>query len=98
MARACSSQSVTYFDRSLQGREQLQTLLDSVTRARDEVVASASASGEPVRRPRLLLKIAPDLEEAEVADIAAVVRNSAVDGVIVSNTTVRRPDSLIDRA
>ncbi|KAF9815999.1 hypothetical protein IEO21_04249 [Rhodonia placenta] len=82
--------------RSLQGREQLQTLLDSVTRARDEVVASASASGEPVRRPRLLLKIAPDLEEAEVADIAAVVRNSAVDGVIVSNTTVRRPDSLID--
>ena len=38
----------------------------------------------------LFLKIAPDLDEAELADIAAEVLEKAIDGVIVSNTTISR--------
>ena len=42
----------------------------------------------------LLIKIAPDLTEAEKADIAAVALRTGIDGLIVSNTTVARPESL----
>ena len=48
-------------------------------------------------KPKLVLKIAPDVDESELSAIAAVVRSSWVDGVIVSNTTVRRPKDLSDR-
>lgn len=48
-------------------------------------------------KPKLVLKIAPDLDDSELAAIAVVVRSSGVDGVIVSNTTVRRPKDLSDR-
>ena len=76
----------------MQSRTLLQELLSGVTQARDEVTATFSAQ----RKPKILLKIAPDLTSDEVADIAVAVRNSGVDGVIVSNTTVQRPASLID--
>ena len=39
----------------------------------------------------MLLKIAPDLGEDELADIATACGGGAVDGVIVSNTTLERP-------
>ena len=42
-------------------------------------------------RPPLLLKIAPDLDEAARDDIAQVALAARVDGLIVSNTTVARP-------
>lgn len=47
-------------------------------------------------RPRVLLKIAPDLTENEKKDIAQVVLDTkyGVDGLIVSNTTTSRPGSL----
>lgn len=44
--------------------------------------------------PPLLVKIAPDLTDDELADIAAVVKETRIDGVIISNTTVSRPVSL----
>lgn len=68
----------------------LTELLSGVVKARDEV----SVAG---RKPKLVLKIAPDLTEDEVADIASAVRFSKIDGVIVSNTTIRRPAGLTDR-
>ena len=78
----------------MQSRTLLQELLTGVTQARDEAAASFTAS----RKPKVLLKIAPDLSETEVADVAAAVRASAgIDGVIVSNTTVQRPAGLSDR-
>ena len=83
---------LTTFDRGMQSRTLLQELLSGVTQARDEVTAAFS----PQRKPKILLKIAPDLTSDEVADIAVAVRNSGVDGVIVSNTTIQRPASLID--
>ncbi len=50
------------------------------------------------KRVPLLIKIAPDLTEEEKADIAAVTLRTKVDGLIVSNTTISRPDSLKVRA
>ncbi len=42
----------------------------------------------------MLLKVAPDLEPAQRAAIAELVVDHRVDGLIVSNTTVTRPDKL----
>lgn len=72
--------------RDLQGKQKLQNLLDKVIERRDEM---------EVRKP-LLVKIAPDLTDKDKEDIAAVVtsRKGYVNGLIISNTTVRRPPSL----
>ncbi|KAG6374690.1 Dihydroorotate dehydrogenase-domain-containing protein [Boletus reticuloceps] len=78
--------------RGLQNRELLEGLLADVTKARDELEPSPITS----RRPRLVLKIAPDLQESQIIEVADVIRNSTIDGVIVSNTTITRPSSLID--
>jgi len=67
----------------------LQELLISATKERDDV---AESTGKKVR---LVLKIAPDLDEDAVRDLAEVVRATGVDGVIVSNTTISRPDTLL---
>jgi len=72
--------------RSLQARQALGRLLEGVLAARG---AAMQGTGRP--GPPLFLKIAPDLSEAELEDIAAEVRDKAVDGVVVSNTTVFRP-------
>jgi dihydroorotate dehydrogenase len=45
----------------------------------------------------LLVKIAPDLNEAETDDVLAAVTGAGLDGLIVSNTTTRR-DGLPPRA
>ncbi|WP_192250293.1 quinone-dependent dihydroorotate dehydrogenase [Mesorhizobium silamurunense] len=66
--------------RNMQAREQLGELLSRVMAAR----AAASA------QPPVFLKIAPDLVEAELEDIAAEVIEKKIDGVIVSNTTLSR--------
>ncbi|KAH7926420.1 hypothetical protein BV22DRAFT_1128210 [Leucogyrophana mollusca] len=76
--------------RGLQNRDLLEDLLANVVKARDELPVSPITS----RRPRLVLKIAPDLEESQIIEIAEVIRQSNIDGVIVSNTTIRRPSSL----
>ncbi|PIL25345.1 hypothetical protein GSI_13234 [Ganoderma sinense ZZ0214-1] len=79
--------------RGMQSRTVLQDLLAGVIGARDDVTALSTHA----HRPKLLLKIAPDLSEAEVADVAAaVLAAGGIDGVIVSNTTVQRPASLSD--
>ena len=40
----------------------------------------------------LFLKIAPDIVDEEVADIIDVVTTHKMDGLIISNTTLARPD------
>ncbi|WOF72861.1 quinone-dependent dihydroorotate dehydrogenase [Parvibaculaceae bacterium PLY_AMNH_Bact1] len=63
--------------RGLQSRAELEDLLGRVLEAR-------------VGKTPVLLKIAPDLVYEEREDIAAVVLESGVDGLIVSNTTIAR--------
>ncbi len=67
--------------RNLQAREHLEKILSGVSDLRDPKVP-------------LLLKIAPDLEPEQKSDIAAVALAQKIDGLIVSNTTVTRPDAL----
>lgn len=42
----------------------------------------------------LLLKIAPDVTDAELEDICQTVVEKQMDGLIISNTTLARPDTL----
>jgi len=69
--------------RALQGREPLTEILSRALRARRIV--------SPVDPPPLLLKIAPDLTPEDREDVAAVVLETGVDGLVVSNTTIERP-------
>lgn len=66
--------------RSLQAREILLELLRPIMKERDA----------RVYRPPILLKIAPDLSDAEIRDICAVATEVQVDGLIISNSTVDR--------
>lgn len=75
--------------RALQGRDALAGLVDAVCSARREATGTD--------RPPVLVKIAPDLTEEDRRDIAAVARTAPVDGLIVSNTTIARPDSLKEK-
>jgi dihydroorotate dehydrogenase len=46
----------------------------------------------------ILLKVAPDLDDGEVESIVASVLAHGLTGIIVSNTTLSRPDGLTSRA
>lgn len=66
--------------RDLQGKEALTALLAGVIATRDGLG----------RRVPVFLKIAPDLTEAEIEDIAVVAHDTGVDAVIATNTTLSR--------
>lgn len=68
--------------RALQGRAALDDLLGRVSEAR---------AGDPAP---VFLKIAPDLSSAEIALIVEAAVAHRIDGLIVSNTTLDRPDDL----
>ena len=70
--------------RALQSRDALRDLLAAAMAARD-----AGGHATP-----LLVKIAPDLEPAACRDIAEIVVESGVDGLVVANTTITRPAGL----
>lgn len=70
--------------RDLQGRDELDALLTGITRAR----------AQNAKQPPLVLKVAPDLDESQRAAIAQLVLHHHIDGLIVSNTTVTRPEKL----
>ncbi|SCY58573.1 quinone-dependent dihydroorotate dehydrogenase [Paracoccus tibetensis] len=66
--------------RDLQGAKALAALLGGVLAARDAL---------PQRRP-IFVKIAPDLSDGEIAEVAAVARDLGIDAVIATNTTLSR--------
>jgi dihydroorotate dehydrogenase len=66
--------------RKLQAAEALERLLGAVLKARSKAA---------VRVP-VLLKIAPDLEQHQMDEIARVIAATDLDGLIVSNTTIAR--------
>jgi dihydroorotate dehydrogenase len=70
--------------RDMQEREALTQLLQRVTKSRAE-------SGS---HPLLFLKISPDISDQQAKDIAEVVMESGIDGMIVGNTTTTRPASV----
>jgi dihydroorotate dehydrogenase len=75
--------------RALQDPAQLTAIIDAVSAALKETC--------PDGAPPLLVKIAPDLTPRDCEDIARVALEGPVAGLIVSNTTIERPESLKSR-
>ena len=71
--------------RDLQGAEALQRLLAGVK-------AALAERGEAP--PPVFVKIAPDMDDAALADIVEAAVEGGAAGLIVSNTTIERPESL----
>jgi dihydroorotate dehydrogenase len=70
--------------RALQSDEALDALLGAIAVRREEL---AQQHG---RRVPVFVKIAPDLDEAQVEVIAATLKRHGMDGVIATNTTISR--------
>ncbi|WP_132860336.1 quinone-dependent dihydroorotate dehydrogenase [Shimia isoporae] len=66
--------------RDLQGKAALSALLAGVMQTRDKLA----------RKIPVFLKIAPDLSDGELSEIAEVAIESGVDAVIATNTTLSR--------
>lgn len=73
--------------RALQSKAALAELVAAV----QDALAGAKAA------PPLFVKIAPDLTGADKEDIAEIALASGIAGLIVSNTTIDRPDDLKSR-
>ncbi len=70
--------------RALQSDEALDQLLGAIAARREELAAQHG------RRVPVFVKIAPDLDEAQVDVIAATLKRHGMDGVIGTNTTLNR--------
>lgn len=70
--------------RALQADAALDALLGAVQERRARLAAQHG------RRVPVFLKIAPDLDDAQIAAIAATLQRHAIDGVIATNTTIAR--------
>ncbi|GMN02527.1 quinone-dependent dihydroorotate dehydrogenase [Erythrobacter sp. MTPC3] len=69
--------------RALQDEDALTALIDGVIAARDAV--------SPENPPPIFLKVAPDLEPADIEAIARIALEKRLGALIVSNTTISRP-------
>ena len=72
--------------RNLQEKEALRILLDSVCARRDELDRNHS------RNTPLLVKLAPDLDGDALENSVHVIQEFSIQGIIVTNTTVERPE------
>lgn len=70
--------------RQLQGSEELDGLLGALAAERQKLAYTLK------RNPPLLVKIAPDLDEAQIEAIIAALLRHGIDGVIATNTTLSR--------
>jgi dihydroorotate dehydrogenase len=69
--------------RALQDEGALAALIDAVIAARDAAVPDAA--------PPVFLKVAPDLEPADIDAIARIALDKRLAALVVSNTTISRP-------
>jgi len=72
--------------RNLQSRAALEELAGRLAETRKALHAG--------RHYPMFLKVAPDLTDRDVIDIVESVRAHGLNGIIVSNTTISRPDDL----
>ncbi|MGH8847737.1 MAG: quinone-dependent dihydroorotate dehydrogenase, partial [Polaromonas sp.] len=70
--------------RALQSDEALDALLGRIAERRE------SLAKQHGKRVPIFVKIAPDLDEAQVEVIAATLKRHAMDGVVATNTTLSR--------
>lgn len=76
--------------RNLQQRDHLMELITRVKEVR-------SKSCDKTFPPPLLVKLAPDLDEAQQEELAQTALDAEIDGLILTNTTLARPDFLPEK-
>jgi dihydroorotate dehydrogenase len=74
--------------RALQDKEPLMKILSSLVNKRKL---------QSVHKP-ILLKIAPDLTESQLDDVVDIVKESGIEGIVATNTTISRENLLTDKA
>jgi dihydroorotate dehydrogenase len=74
--------------RNLQQKEALSALIQAIEQKRNALMQTKG-----VRRP-VFYKVAPDLNPQDKEDIVEIALELRVDGLIVTNTTTARPESL----
>jgi dihydroorotate dehydrogenase len=75
--------------RTLNAPDDLRRLLRRLT---DQNAERAAHDNVPQRA--LLLKISPDLSDAELDDVLCIAMEMRLDGIVATNTTAQRPDFL----
>ena len=71
--------------RELQDKKPLTDILKKLKRENTKLAKKYESPEKPI-----LLKIAPDLTDAQLLDIISIVKASKIDGVIATNTTIGR--------
>jgi len=81
--------------RELQTENELKNLLSSIRKVSDKI-SCENSQDQTRKKPLILLKVAPDLNENEIKSISSIIRqpNTKIDGLIISNTTIERMDTL----
>jgi len=75
--------------RDLQAPEAVADLLGRVIEARDAIAKERSTAPVPVS-----IKLAPDINEDDLAPVIDQIKRAGVDAIAVSNTTIARPADL----
>lgn len=75
--------------RDLQGEAELDALLNRIAEARARLAANTPSTP-------IFLKVAPDIAFSDVDRITQQAQTYGMNAIIVSNTTLARPDTLID--
>lgn len=73
----------------LRDLQQRGPLLELLSRVMDE-----RAQACPHQAPPIFLKLAPDLNDDQIAELATSVIDAKIDGLILTNTTLERPEFL----
>ena len=73
--------------RDLQLRGNIENLIKKIVKKREEI--------ETINKKPIFVKISPDLNEDQLRDIALISLANNIDGLILTNTTINRPDNLL---
>ena len=72
--------------RDLQLKGNIESFIKKINKKKSEI--------ESINKKPLLIKISPDLNDDQLRDIALISLSNNIDGLILTNTTVRRPEYL----
>ncbi len=73
--------------RDLQLRGNIEHLIKKIVSKREEI--------ESINKKPIFIKISPDLNDDQLRDIALISLANNIDGLILTNTTINRPKSLL---
>ena len=72
--------------RDLQNRGQIENLVQSINNKKNSILN--------LKDTPIFFKIAPDMDEEQIRDIALISLANNIEGLIISNSTIDRPDIL----